>query len=1119
MSKHNYLFLAACLFSASALHAQQSYFIEAEDFNFKGGWMAEKPVGGVNISNNNILRVLGGKVKAADAIAVIRVKTAGNYTVWVRSIDYPANNPGTRLFRVAVNEQALEESGKHGKDSYYWEKAGSAKMDTGENVIRLQDSRGNFGRCDAVLLTTETFNPNEQELARLQKFKTEQVAVKANPASLPVTIPPAKIKSDAPVLATISNEHMRFQFFKAGNDRIASRTDLKQHGKWNSINAVNEENRILLISAEAPQIGFGNFFPSWNGSIGFSSFTSKGKSYTILEPDNLKNPFLAGKLTAFIPSSVKKINDHTLEVSYRAEDGQTMQGTWQLAAHHLTLTLQYTPKQSAYYSLVVAAFQGVSKDKVTQIQLPPMFQYQRIPEQPVMLPSALMPQPLALMEMKDEQGLITTFITRAAADYPLDWGVSNRSMIGFSIKNERNEVQPVALSPMLGLDDSKIAAAQTLKRTFIMGAVTANWNDALEYISDSIFKVKDYRSQANTSLTNAAFNIIDLIKNDNAAGWDATLKGFYDIEAEPKGAPTVVQSSPLAVISAAILGRDEDLYIKRALPAIEYTLSRSGFRSNNDPKNKKTVLSPYNSQFTTAYYEGLDQLLNNANPWLKKVALPDNKIRPAKGYSVIVPDFSQDLAAYRLTKDTKWLQSAKEKANAFLRDEVYGTKTVPLTKQPFYNTSFYANWWDLTDLYDVTRDTTFLNAAAAAAFQTLIGVRTYPAVEDQLQTIHPGNTYEGNTTMWWKGGEKYRLGFPRQPNDAPEKKVPQALVSPVGLGFEQPYTFFNPGTLVRHVYMSSWAPHLLRLFDLDKRKIFETYARNAVIGRFANYPGYYATGFTDIPMQPDFPYKGPDVSSIYYHHIPPHLAFTLDFLITEAMQRSNGKVSFPYGKQDGFVWFNNRIFGGGKGSILDDKAVSLWMKKDLVQVDKPEVNYITGISDDRFWIILLNEAHRELSCKIDLSKEVPVKDHTDATYYAQPDAAPAIAKMEGRALKVKLHATGFTALSFPLAAKQAIQKTVPLKEGMQVYDLGAPLGKFYAFRIRSPFGWDSVYGFLENNPGAGTVVTVLINNLEEIKNTTPYEWSHHPLTPKEKVEIKVHVKTPDGSVKEGVLNL
>ncbi len=149
--------------------------------------------------------------------------------------------------------------------------------------------------------------------------------------------------------------------------------------------------------------------------------------------------------------------------------------------------------------------------------------------------------------------------------------------------------------------------------------------------------------------------------------------------------------------------------------------------------------------------------------------------------------------------------------------------------------------------------------------------------------------------------------------------------------------------------MSSWAPHLLRLFNHTQRTIFNTYARNAVIGRFTNYPGYYASPVLPIiTMQPEFPYKGPDVSSIYYHHIPPHLAFTFDYVITEAIQRSNGKVHFPYGKQDGFVWFNNRIFGGGKGTVYEDVNVRLWMKKGLATINKPEVNYITGISADRF---------------------------------------------------------------------------------------------------------------------------------------------------------------------------
>ncbi len=150
--------------------------------------------------------------------------------------------------------------------------------------------------------------------------------------------------------------------------------------------------------------------------------------------------------------------------------------------------------------------------------------------------------------------------------------------MGFSIKNEVNRVQPVAFAPVMGLDDSKLTAGQTIQRDFAIGAIAGGWNEALEYISDSIYKVKDYRKQHTASLTEAAFNMIDLVKQDAAAGWDARLKGFYDIEANPAVVPTVVHAAPLAIISAAVLSRDEEFYLTRALPTIEYTLSRSGFR-------------------------------------------------------------------------------------------------------------------------------------------------------------------------------------------------------------------------------------------------------------------------------------------------------------------------------------------------------------------------------------------------------------------------------------------------------------------------------------------------------------------------------------------------------------
>ncbi|MBS0030396.1 hypothetical protein ACTJJ0_25805 [Chitinophaga sp. 22321] len=1129
LSKYIFRALIGCL-PAIPAQAQTSYLLEAEDFQFKGGWQPES-VAGAQVSNHHILRVFSGKIKAADAMTVINIKAAGNFAIWVRTPDYPADRPGTRLFGITVNGQALEkESGQHGKDGYYWEKAGTAALDAGENVIALKDTRSNFGRCDAIFLTAAGADPNEEKLATLQRFKITPLTATYTPPTDKTAAAAVRVPPGSAAMATLSNDRLQLQFVKAlaadGAPCLAAISSIKENNRWRHLQNGSDAHRIFLLSAVVPQISFGSFFPSWNGSTAYGSFQSRGKIFPVLAPESLANPFLAGLRRECFPVAVKQLSSKTIEVTYETNDKETLRGVWQLetGSRHLLLTLTYIPKQTGYYSLAVTAFSGVEKEEVTSIQLPPMFQYQRIPDNPVMLPSALMPQPLAMMETKQPQGNLTTFITGTLADFPPDWGEATVSPMGFAIKNAANQVQPAAFSPVLGLDNSQVEAGKTLTRQFALGALASGWNDAMEYISDSIYHVTDYRTQERTSLTETIFNITDLIRNDTAAGWAHDLKGFYDIEANPAVVPTVVQAAPLAVISAAILERDEAFYTSRALPAIEYTLSRSGFRwaknvsgTSFNTNKQSLLLSPFNSQFTTAYYEALHQLLGGANPWLEAIALPGNKVRPARGYSVNIPVWTQELAAYRLTKNKNWLNAAAAHAKEFIASEVYGTKTVPLGKQPFYNASFYAYWWELPDLYEVTGDTSFLAAATTSAFQTLAGIRVYPEVKDQLQTIHPGGKYEGNTTLWWKGGEKYRLGFPRKQGDAPEKQVPQRLVSPVGLGFEQPYTFFDPGKLVRPVFMSSWAPHLLRLFQDEHREIFETYARNAVIGRFTNYPGYYGTGYTDITMQPDFPYKGPDVSSVYYHHIPPHLAFTLDFLVTEAIQRSHGKVNFPYGKQDGFVWFNNRVFGGGSGRIFDDGAVRLWMKRGLVKVDQPALNYVTAISGSRFWMLLLNESHSETVGTVHIGKEVMVKDSTAATCYACANDSLSVLPMSNRQLRVAVPGKGFMALSFPLSARPASIPVDPVQNGMQVLDLGAGTGKCYAFRIRSPFGWDAIYTYLESAPEAGLQATFIMNGESRTVAAYPFESSFYPVKMAAGAVLKVKVRNAGGEEKEGTI--
>ena len=225
-------------------------------------------------------------------------------------------------------------------------------------------------------------------------------------------------------------------------------------------------------------------------------------------------------------------------------------------------------------------------------------------------------------------------------------------------------------------------------------------------------------------------------------------------------------------------------------------------------------------------------------------------------------------------------------------------------------------------------------------------------------------------------------------------------------------------------------------------------------------------------------------------------------------------MQFPYGKQDGFVWFNNRVFGAGKGTVFGDATASLWMKRGLVTIDKPEVNYVTAISNDRFWVLLLNEEQATIQATITLGAAVPVADAGAVKLYRGDNAKQSTGTLKNRNILVSLPAKGLTAMSFPLTDRPEAVMLAPVASGMKVIDMGAPFGKCYVFRIRSPFGWDSIYGYLEAAPVEGAAVTATFNGQTITKNAYPYEWSFYKVTAGKPVKGSVQLRTADGKTKE-----
>ena len=105
--------------------------------------------------------------------------------------------------------------------------------------------------------------------------------------------------------------------------------------------------------------------------------------------------------------------------------------------------------------------------------------------------------------------------------------------------------------------------------------------------------------------------------------------------------------------------------------------------------------------------------------------------------------------------------------------------------------------------------------------------------------------------------------------------------------------------------------------------------------------------------------------------------------MSEAIERSNGNINFPFCKQEGFVWFTNRIYGMRRGKYLETARQNFWIKKGLIQIDNPTVNYLTAVSDKYFWVILSGESKQEESLTIRLDKVAELVGQGDIVQYTR----------------------------------------------------------------------------------------------------------------------------------------
>lgn len=561
--------------------------------------------------------------------------------------------------------------------------------------------------------------------------------------------------------------------------------------------------------------------------------------------------------------------------------------------------------------------------------------------------------------------------------FPAD-GPKGNSLFGLAIRNPAGKAQPVIYAPLPGTDRAILNKGTQFHISLVYLLYPGNWQKGSSWLLSSIFHYRTERENTNGSLNQTLDNMLNFAMNDSYSGWNEPLKGSnYQFDAPG----TVKNVSALYPLSLAMLTGSKDMLHRRALPMIEYVMSREKFLYS-------TSDTPGQAQAPSHLLKGpcvdigelaaLHELTHGYTPAFSLEA--DRLFGQSRQLNMNTQTgggtWQDYLARYRLYQKTGDLQKAVEGANQYLQ-QVYDRYPHSFFDSPGlrdkgagFTTDYGYRIYDLFELFQETRDTLYLNAAVTGAHQFLLWTRSHPAPpagnivinkNGEVKGIFPGrrvSALEGSTFL---------------PMDettyVPQLEVPAWQTSLNGLVPEAPNTYaFGPVMLAHH---AAW---LLRLAHYSGDTLLRNAAYNAVIGRYANFPGYYFTSLhTDVYQRADYPmhpFHDVKYNAVFYNHLWPHLGLLVDFLVSDFYYRSKGRIDFPGTYAPGYAFLTSRVYGARKGTVMGNSRVQLWMPSRALQQDGAAFNYLMGHNENDVFIAFANTSRRTVTGHIRLNRDV-----------------------------------------------------------------------------------------------------------------------------------------------------
>ncbi|GAB3706439.1 hypothetical protein GCM10027592_39930 [Spirosoma flavus] len=798
------------------------------------------------------------------------------------------------------------------------------------------------------------------------------------------------------------------------------------------------------------------------------------------------------------------------------------------------IEMQLTPKTDAYYSL---GFTGLTPTDTSNVQFlyqPMTWSWRRFPNKSYLAPEAFA---LTAATFVNTNGL-TEGVAPDPSEIPYRYAFTKNSRFGLVLRDEAGKARPMLFAPILGSDDSKMTPGKTYSFKLRYVLHPGDWYTGTQFILRDIFHYKKERQNATVSLNQTLQNMIDYAMGPYG-GWVEELKGS-DYVQDVVG--SVKNVSALHALGVALSTGSMEIYRRRALPMMEYVMSREKYLY----AISDTIRLQSPSHFLKGpcveigELSGLhDMTGGRTSAFQLETERIFGKARKLNLNTATGGDSWQDfLARYRMLRTPADLEKTRQKADAAVKQELgkyptnFQTNAGLKDTEALFYTDFTPRWLDLLELYEETKEPRYLEAAITGARQMLLWLRSNPMAPDSLITVNQGGVVKGQAHKRYKiNSLDFLPGFDAT-IQAPEQKIDAWRTSLVGLSPEQPHTYVGNGPIM----LAHHAAYLLRLAHLANDTLFRDAAYNAVVGRYANFPGYYFTTLaTNVYQSPDYPlhdYWDIKFNFIFFNHIWPHIALVMDFLVSDAYRMSKGKVNFPSAYAPGYAYLSSKVYGHKSGEVFGNKDVRLWLPANAMQVNDIALNHLFGVGQNDLYVVLMNTANKAITSTLSLQPDlIPWnKGQTYKLTIYQADGTSIEGTMTDGKLSANVPALGLIGIKIHgLKVDVPLQKQAVLETGNGTSTGATTLPKEAFHRKETATQLGTVTGMLFNLVPQFSDAYIFTDATEKtLKQVTlryrlgnqewktvedtryPYEFSIHLNDPKQVLEYKLEGIGTDG---------